>query len=155
MLPPSFESAAEFLADVTALDAAGADCLCVNGSGEGDWVVLGAAAAATHKARLAIVAEGRVAPEPLSTLQRVSGGRVVVFDHVDPVERLTVRGAEPPELWTEIAMPAGRMAWNEALAAQEAAGASGVIVPWDSRLLDLLRNPGDEEDRSDLLMSTG
>jgi hypothetical protein len=155
LLPASFESAGELLADLTALDGAGVDCLCVDGPGEGEWVVLGAAAAATHRARLAIVAAGEISPESLSTLQSLSRGRVIVFDRGEPSDRLTLRGAEPAELWTEMAMPAGRTAWNEALAAQEAAGAGGVIVPWDPRLLDLLRNPGDEDDRSDLLMSTG
>ena len=38
--------------------------------------------------------------------------------------------------------------------ALEAAGVTGVILPWDPRLIDLLRNP-EPEDRSDLLMSTG
>ena len=36
----------------------------------------------------------------------------------------------------------------------ETAGATGVIVPWDPRLIDLLRNP-EADDRGDLLMSTG
>jgi hypothetical protein len=40
------------------------------------------------------------------------------------------------------------------LGAHEDAGATGIIVPWDPRLIDLLRNP-DPEDRSDLLISTG
>ena len=36
----------------------------------------------------------------------------------------------------------------------ESAGATGVIVAWDPRLIDLLRNP-EADDRGDLLMSTG
>jgi hypothetical protein len=30
-----------------------------------------------------------------------------------------------------------------------------VVVRWDPRLIDLLRNPDAEDDRSDLQMSTG
>ena len=37
----------------------------------------------------------------------------------------------------------------------EEAGATGIIVPLDSRLLDLLRNGDEEEDRSDLNLSQG
>jgi hypothetical protein len=37
----------------------------------------------------------------------------------------------------------------------EEAGASGVIVPADPRLLDLLRNGDEEDDRSDLQLAQG
>jgi hypothetical protein len=39
--------------------------------------------------------------------------------------------------------------------AAEAVGATGIIVPADPRLLDLLRNGDEEEDRSDLGLSQG
>ena len=52
-------------------------------------------------------------------------------------------------------MPADRMAWREALATHTARGAAGLIVPWDPRLVDLLRNQDADDDRSDLQMSTG
>ena len=34
-------------------------------------------------------------------------------------------------------------------------GATGVIVPWGPSLLDLLRRPDEEDDRSDLLVAQG
>jgi hypothetical protein len=37
----------------------------------------------------------------------------------------------------------------------EAAGATGIIVPWDARLIDLLRSAGEPDDRTDLLIATG
>jgi hypothetical protein len=37
----------------------------------------------------------------------------------------------------------------------EAAGATGVIVRADPRLLDLLRNADEDEDRSDLTLTQG
>jgi hypothetical protein len=58
------------------------------------------------------------------------------------------------EKWLAIPAPTDREAWNAALAACETAGATGVIVPWSDRLIDLLRNP-EPDDRSDLLISTG
>lgn len=51
-------------------------------------------------------------------------------------------------------MPPDRAAWAATMRERAAAGTSGVVVPWDERLIDLLRNP-EPEDRSDLLMSTG
>jgi hypothetical protein len=37
----------------------------------------------------------------------------------------------------------------------QSAGATGVIVPWDPRLIDLLRSAGAPDDRTDLLIATG
>jgi alkanesulfonate monooxygenase SsuD/methylene tetrahydromethanopterin reductase-like flavin-dependent oxidoreductase (luciferase family) len=59
------------------------------------------------------------------------------------------------ELWAAIPMPADRAGWAAMVAAHEAAGATGVIVSWDPRLIDLLRNAGEPDDRTDLLIATG
>jgi hypothetical protein len=59
------------------------------------------------------------------------------------------------ELWATIPMPADRAGWAAMVAAHEAAGATGVIVSWDPRLIDLLRNAGEPDDRTDLLIATG
>jgi hypothetical protein len=40
-------------------------------------------------------------------------------------------------------------------AVMESAGATGLIVSWDPRLIDLLRSAGEPDDRSDLLIATG
>jgi len=58
------------------------------------------------------------------------------------------------EVWGDIVMPADREAWTATMSAYETAGLTGVIVPWDARLVDLLRN-AEPDDRSDLSMSTG
>ena len=34
-------------------------------------------------------------------------------------------------------------------------GATGILVAWDSRLIDLLRGAGEPDDRTDLLIATG
>jgi alkanesulfonate monooxygenase SsuD/methylene tetrahydromethanopterin reductase-like flavin-dependent oxidoreductase (luciferase family) len=59
------------------------------------------------------------------------------------------------ELWVAVSMPADRAAWARMVAAHEAAGATGVVVSWDPRLIDLLRNAGEPDDRTDLLIATG
>ena len=176
MLPPSFESAGEFLADVTALDLAGANVLLVDAPAAEAFVLLAAAAAVTHRIKLGCVLESAAShhdpdfARALAALDRVSGMRTAVLargeaaagnDHdviagaldADACRVLAARVA-PAEVWAAIDMPAGRAAWKEARAAYSA-GAAGIIVPWDPRLIDLLRNADSDEDRSDLQISTG
>jgi alkanesulfonate monooxygenase SsuD/methylene tetrahydromethanopterin reductase-like flavin-dependent oxidoreductase (luciferase family) len=59
------------------------------------------------------------------------------------------------ELWIEAPLPDNRMAWAQSLAGYDGIGLTGVIVPWEPRLTDLLRNPDDEDDRGDLLIAAG
>ena len=66
-------------------------------------------------------------------------------------DRLTA----PFELWARVASPEGREHWRSMLAAAVADGTSGVIVPAGPRLLDLLRNADEEDDRSDLILAQG
>lgn len=136
VIPARIDGSGEFLADVRALEAAGAEMIDLEGDGLERAILLGAVAAVTQRIRL------RVAdPQPAALLQKLSRGRVL--------------GAPPAgETWVEMSMPADRESWTAALREHEAAGAHGVIVRWDPRLLDLIRNP-DPEDRSDLGMSTG
>ena len=76
------------------------------------------------------------------------------------VERVTkLREREkltgPFELWAALKMPDDRETWRRLRREYEEAGATGIIVPLDPRLLDLLRNGDEEEDRSDLNLSQG
>jgi hypothetical protein len=64
-------------------------------------------------------------------------------------------GQGPLEVWVTVPMPADRARWRATRAAYEPAGATGLIVPADPRLLDLLRNGDEEEDRSDLSLAQG
>jgi hypothetical protein len=66
-------------------------------------------------------------------------------------ERLT----GPFELWAALKMPDDREAWRRVRRDYEEAGATGIILPLDPRLLDLVRNGDEEEDRSDLNLSQG
>jgi alkanesulfonate monooxygenase SsuD/methylene tetrahydromethanopterin reductase-like flavin-dependent oxidoreductase (luciferase family) len=59
------------------------------------------------------------------------------------------------ELWAAVPMPADRAGWATMMAAHATAGATGVVVSWDPRLIDLLRGAGEPDDRKDLLIVTG
>jgi hypothetical protein len=135
-LPASIADAADYLANARALDAAGAELIGVEGDPEQQWMVLAAIAAVTTHVRLRAPSEHR-----LELLDRLSRGRALANEPAG-------------ERWVPIPLPADRASWAAALHDQEQAGATGVVVPWDERLIDLLRNP-EPEDRSDLLMSTG
>jgi alkanesulfonate monooxygenase SsuD/methylene tetrahydromethanopterin reductase-like flavin-dependent oxidoreductase (luciferase family) len=62
---------------------------------------------------------------------------------------------DPFESWARIKMPDDREQWRQTFREYEAAGAFGVILPADPRLLDLLRNGDEEDDRSDLGLAQG
>ena len=61
----------------------------------------------------------------------------------------------PLECWVRIKLPESHADWRRALVAYEAAGADGLLVPLDARLVDLLRRADEEDDRSDLTLSQG
>ena len=136
IMPALVGDAGDYLANARALDAAGAEMIGVDGDPERQWLVLAAIAAVTTRVKLRAPSEQR-----LDLLDRLSRGRAVADEPAG-------------ERWVPIPLPADRASWAAALHDHEKAGAAGVVVPWDERLIDLLRNP-EPEDRSDLLMSTG
>jgi hypothetical protein len=194
-LPATIDDVGEYLADVTALEAAGADTIWVDDTALDPWIVLGAMAAVTHRVELGcrlgslrMWAPSRLGAS-VAALQALSRGRTVVglpergnpskhiaalrtagskvlaagsHDKTSDGVIVAVQSADQIggatgtyiEVWAAIAIPPDREAWTSILSAYEAAGATGVIVPWDARVVDLLRNP-EPDDRSDLLMSTG
>lgn len=63
---------------------------------------------------------------------------------------------EPLEWWARVTIPADAGPWWRATRpAFATAGATGLLVPADPRLLDLLRNGDEEDDRSDLQLAQG
>jgi hypothetical protein len=190
------DNAGEYLADVTALEAAGADTIWVDDVAFDPWIMLGAIAALTHRARLGCLfasmarwPASRLGP-CASTLAKLSRGRLVVGlppggrfrNHVstlrasgakiftagshdksmdgvilemDSADQLSGLEGTHIEVWAAIAIPPDRQAWTRAMSAYEAAGATGLLVPWDPRLIDLLRGAGEPDDRTDLLIATG
>jgi hypothetical protein len=202
-LPPAPGRLGDYLADVTALEAAGADSIWLDATNDEAieaWIHLGAIAAVTHRVRLGMtLGEAAAWPPAIDILGRLSSGRVVVgtppgreakalisassspkilivcetpgeaersvamADGVivpageDDVRALRARPAQDGEfeLWVDVPVPADRAGWAHVIATLEAAGATGIIVPWDPRLIDLLRSAGEPDDRSDLLIATG
>jgi hypothetical protein len=131
-LPGEFESAGEWLADAQAMEAAGADALFV-GSGRFDrQALLAALAAVTWRCRLDLSTAGE-------TVRLLARGREVLSD----------------EHWHRVPAPEGRDHWRQLHEDAAAAGADGVLVPLSPRLLDLLRNADQLEDRSDLNLAQG
>ena len=135
-MPAEIGDAGEFLADVRALEAAGAEIIGLEADGPDQRILMGAIAAVTSRVKLRLANA-----EESDILERLSRGR-------------TVLGPPAEETWVSIAMPPDRDSWAALMREHEAAGVTGVTVPWDPRLIDLLRNP-EPDDRSDLLMSTG
>jgi Luciferase-like monooxygenase len=206
-LPDAPGRIGDYLADVTALEAAGADSIWLDTSTEASvepWILLGAIAAVTHRVRLGIrVGPAAGLPTTVDKLMRLSGGRVVVgvrsgretgalveelkglrspspsilfiCDTNGEAERLapladgvilpardedlrTLRAGgsqDDFELWVDAPIPGDRAGWANLTAALEAAGATGILVSWDPRLIDLLRGAGEPDDRIDLLIATG
>ncbi len=136
-LPASFTTAGEFLADVQALEAAGVDLL-VLGDGPLDRCLL-VAAMASVTSTVALVPPVAEAGQ-LETLHLLGRGRL----------------NESLEGWLDEPFPESKSAWRDQLAAHDTKGTLGVIVGMDPRLLDLLRNPDLEDDRSqDLQLAQG
>jgi hypothetical protein len=187
----------DYVADVTALEAAGADSIWLDASNAVSaepWILLGAMAAVAHRIRLGVmVGSSTQWPEAVDALGRLSGGRVVVgmrpngesqsssplppsilmmcstpgeaADLSELADGVILAGGESEvrllradgdfEIWVDAPIPTDRAGWANMVASLEAAGATGVIVPWDPRIIDLLRNAGEADDRTDLLIATG
>jgi hypothetical protein len=60
-----------------------------------------------------------------------------------------------PQRWMAVPAPQGRAAWRQARADAAERGARGVVVPADPRLLDMLRNPDEPDERTDLMLAQG
>jgi hypothetical protein len=208
-LPEATGRIGDYLADVTALEAAGADSIWLDAGAANDiepWILLGAIAAVTYRMRLGVKGGSEAQYlAALDTLQRLSGGRMVVrigagpdvkqsielirtarssapaprilIAHDSPEEatrsvlaegvivpggegvvvelRAQLAGRGEVEVWVDTSIPPDRAGWAQLVATHEAAGATGVIVAWDPRLIDLLRGAGEPDDRTDLLIATG
>ncbi len=133
----------EMFADARALEAAGAHSFWMDATGGEPYVVLAALAAVTWRALL--VASGGTSTAGRATCEVLARGRL--------------RGAEElarsGERWIHADFPADRAAWRATRDAAAASGATGIVLANDPRLLDLLRNPDQDDDRSDLNIAVG
>jgi hypothetical protein len=153
----------EWLADAAAFDAGGADALWIDGQAP-EWDVLALVAAlavVTFRARLVVDAGVSPAGRTLDTIGRLSHSRLALVTDEEPpagVEsfRRVPGGFESgEERWVRTSVPQGRAAWRAACVDAAGRGVHGLVVPADSRLLDILRNPEDPGDRDDLQLAQG
>ena len=154
--PPGADPGA-WLAEATAYEAAGVDSLWVRGGDADPWVLLGALAAVTWRVRLGMPPEAGAEPAgtAFETLALLSRGRLMLARAGAEDGTLEVEVAGVVERWVRDAPPPGRQAWAGALEAATAAGAGGLLVCAAPGLLDLLRHPEEEDDRSDLQLTYG
>src|SRR2546427_5881440 len=94
VMPATISDGGEFLAEVRALEAAGADMIGLEGDGSEQQILAGAIAAVTARVRVMIAS-----PDPAAILQQLSRGRVVV-------------GEPEGESWVKIPMPPDKSAWT-------------------------------------------
>jgi hypothetical protein len=154
LLDPVRDEVGEWLTDAAAFDAAGADALWLDPEPAGlDVLALAAAlAAVTFRARL-VVACASPRASTRDTVGRLSHGRLALIG--EDVRRQPGFFVSAEGHWLVVPVPEGREAWRATRADAAERGARGLVVPADPRLLDLLRNPDDPGDRSDLRLAQG
>lgn len=133
----------ELFADARALEAAGAQSLWIDASDGDPYVALAAMSVVTSRVRL--VARGAPEGPGRETCAALCRGRLAIAEELE-------RGGER---WTHAAFPADRKAWRALREAAAASGTFGIVIPNDPRIIDLLRNPDQEDDRSDLNIAVG
>jgi alkanesulfonate monooxygenase SsuD/methylene tetrahydromethanopterin reductase-like flavin-dependent oxidoreductase (luciferase family) len=132
----------ELFADARALEAAGADSLWVEDTEP--YVLLAALAAVTWRVRL-IAPASAARGAGRATCEALSRGRLALADDL----------GRAGERWVNEPFPKDRAAWKVTRRTAAEKGVTGIVVPNDPRLMDLLRNPDQIEDRSDLNLATG
>jgi hypothetical protein len=110
--------------------------------------VFGQAGDEDEWARVAKIADGLVVAGTTPEVDRVR------LERVAALARDGGRPA-PVELWVQLELPADRAGWRHAISTYRAIGVTGLVVPQDPRLLDLLRRSDEDDDRSDLSLSQG
>jgi hypothetical protein len=134
----------DVFADARAVEAAGADSIWVEAHDVDPYVLLAAFAAVTWRVRL--IAKGAPFGTPYAvgqeTCRRLARGRFVEAE-------------ELKEKWIHSEFPNSREIWRSLRRAALDAGATGIVLPNDARLIDLLRNPDTDDDRSDLNIAVG
>ena len=184
LLAPRPGELGEWLADAAAFEAAGAHALWVDPAPESKLrppCVAGGAGGPHLPALLVAIPPASEYPSEalgrtLATIGRLSHGRLALAAEPGRLEELTdlapgsvafrrlpgepaaferLDEADTAERWVQTPPPEGRPAWRTALADAVTNGAGGLLVPAGPRLLDILRNPNDPDDRRDLQLAQG
>ena len=172
----------EWLADGTAFEAAGAAALCLDFAAEPelDPLALTAALAAVTFRSLLVTSLPAVGgpgiTRTLGTIGQLSHGRLRILADAVPSGELAdialrlgifrrvpgdseefehLHGPEEAQRWISVPSPDSRAAWRQTLLDASERGPAGLLVPAGPRLLDILRNPGDQGGRRDLQLAQG
>jgi len=172
----------EWLADGAAFEAAGAAALCIDVAPEPELdplALTAALAAVTFRSLLitSLPAAGSPAiARTLGTIDQLSRGRLrVLADDLPSGELAGIalrlgafrRVSQDPEVfehthapaeaerWISVPSPDSRAAWRQTLLDAAGRDPAGLLVPAGPRLLDILRNPGDQGGRRDLQLAQG
>ena len=153
LFPSRFEDPGEFLADARAMETAGVDSVWLHDHDDGldPLLMLAAIAAVTSQLRLGLIPQS---PSPLAGEGRGGGFDQRRITTLQQLSRNRIADSST-ERWQRVEVPGDRDAWAAALESAERDGAHGVLVPFDPRLLDILRHPDDAIDRSDLILAQG
>jgi hypothetical protein len=172
----------EWLADGAAFEAAGAAALCIDLAPEPELdplALTAALAAITFRSLLitSLPAAGSPAvARTLGTIEQLSRGRLRVLAGAIPPGELAgialrlgvfrrvsrdpevfehMHAPEEAERWISVPPPDSRAAWRQTLLDAAERDPAGLLVPAGPRLLDILRNPGDQGGRRDLQLAQG
>ena len=139
LFPSRVDDPGEFLADARAMEAAGVHSIWLQDETGGyePLLLLAAVAAVTVQLRLGLFVGSGSWLDSSAKRRHLSQDRLVT----------------DAERWQQASVPTDREDWAKTL--DRAKDAEGVIVPMDPRLLDILRHPDEEIDRSDLILAQG
>jgi len=153
VFPTRFDNQGEFLADTRAMETAGVDSIWLHEQDDGglEILLLAGMAAVTSQLRLGLIPPS---PSPAGGGRRGGG---LDKRYLAPLQLLSRNRVieSSTESWQRVDVPSDRDAWAATLERAERGGAHGVLVPFDPRLLDILRHPDDAIDRSDLILAQG
>jgi hypothetical protein len=174
----------EWLADGGAFEAAGADALWVDPAPEvrlDPFALTAALAAVTFRSLLVMALPAPYEPSrdlarTLATIGRLSRDRLRILAGGVPTAEFAETGHGPEVLrrvggnpeafehttgpdkagrWVSAPAPDSRAAWRATLLDAAEQGRRGLLVPAGPRLLDILRNPDDPDQRRDLQLAVG
>ena len=148
----------EWLADGAAFEAAGAAALWVDLEADGplDPLALTAALAAVTSRSLLVTTvpatQREALARTLATVAALSRGRLRIFGAAFSEGETWDEDARP---WLAVPSPENRSAWRATILDAEQRGHSRLMVPCHPRLLDILRNADEPDDRRDLHLAMG
>jgi hypothetical protein len=107
------------------------------------------------RGRFRVFADGTL-PE-IADDEIAAGGRFGVFRRISGAAAVFEEVHDPgePHQWLTVASPESRSMWRATILDAEERGYTRLMVPANPRLLDILRNSDEPDDRRDLQLALG